>query len=79
MPSFKDKVIVGPHNHPLSLDSANSVKTFIRNTAKIFRRKAIAITDHGTMGAIIEADAYAKELKEEGLDITIIPGIELYL
>jgi DNA polymerase-3 subunit alpha len=74
------KPIVPPHTHPLSLDSGNSVKQFIKASAKTFGHKAIAITDHGTMGAIIEAYEYSKELKKkEGLDITIIPGIELYL
>lgn len=77
---FKDLTIVGPHNHPFSLDSGNSVKNFIKAAAKDFGRKAIAITDHGTMGAIIEAHEYAKDLKKkENLDIKIIPGIEIYL
>lgn len=75
-----DKPIVGPHNHPLSLDSGNSVKQFIKAAAKDFGRTAIAITDHGTMGAIIEAHEYTKELKKkDNLNITVIPGIELYL
>jgi len=75
-----DRQIVGPHNHPLSLDSGNSVKQFIRAAAKDFGRSAIAITDHGTLGAIIEAHDYTKELKKkENLDIKIIPGVELYL
>lgn len=74
------KPIVGPHNHPLSLDSGNSVKQFIKSSAVHFKRPAIAITDHGTMGAIIEAFEYSKELKKkENIDIEIIPGIELYL
>lgn len=74
------KPIVGPHNHPLSLDSGNSVKQFLRAAAKDFGRTAIAITDHGTMGAIIEAHDYVKELKKkENIDITVIPGVELYL
>lgn len=80
MSDFKNKVIVGPHNHPLSLDSGNSVQQFLRASAKDFGRTAIAITDHGTMGAIIEAHEYTKELKKkENLDLKIIPGIELYL
>ena len=38
------------------------------------------MTDHGTIGAIIEAHEYTKLLKkEENLDIKIIPGVELYL
>lgn len=75
-----DKPIVGPHNHPLSLDSGNSVKQFIKAAAKDFGRTAIAITDHGTLGAIIEASDYVKELKKkENLDIKVIPGVELYL
>lgn len=74
------KPIIGPHNHPLSLDSGNTVKYFIRTAAKDFGRPAIALTDHGTLGSIIEAHEYTKELKKkEDLDITIIPGIELYL
>lgn len=80
MLNFKDKIIVGPHNHPLSLDSGNSVKQFIKSAAQDFGRKAIALTDHGTMGSIIEAIDYSKELKKkDNLDIKIIPGIELYL
>ena len=72
--------IVNPHSHPLSLDSGNSVKQFIKSAAKDFGRTAIGITDHGTIGAIIEAHEYTKELKKkENLDITIIPGVELYL
>jgi DNA polymerase III alpha subunit len=77
---FKNMAIVGPHNHPFSLDSGNSVKQFIRSAAKDFGRTAIGITDHGTIGAIIEAHEYAKDLKKkENLDIKIIPGVELYL
>jgi DNA polymerase III subunit alpha len=80
MSNIFKKTIVGPHNHPLSLDSGNTVKQFIRAAAKDFGRTAIAITDHGLMGAIIEAHDYTKELKKkENLDITVIPGVELYL
>jgi len=77
---LNDHKIIGPHNHPLSLDSGNSVKQFIKAAAIDFGRPAIAITDHGTMGAIIEAHEYAKELKKkENVNIQIIPGVELYL
>ena len=80
MPDFKDKVIFGIHNHALSLDSGNSVQQFIRAAAKDFGRTAIALTDHGTIGAIIEAHEYTKELKKkENIDIQIVPGVELYL
>src|SRR5271154_5232555 len=80
IPNFGDRTIIGPHNHPLSLDSGNSVNQFIYAAAKDFGRKAIALTDHGTIGAIIEAHEYTKELKKkENLDINIIPGVELYL
>lgn len=72
--------IIPPHTHPLSLDSGNSVQAFIKAAAKDFNKKKIAVTDHGTIGAIIEAIDYSKALKKkEDLDITIIPGVELYL
>ena len=79
-PNFNGRTIVGPHNHPLSLDSGNSVQQFIRAAAKDFGRTAIALTDHGTIGAIIEAHEFTKDLKKkEDIDIKIIPGVELYL
>ncbi len=78
--SFKDLTIFGPHNHPASLDSGNSVENFIESAAVDFGRKAIAITDHGTLGAIIEAQDIAKKLKKKkNIDIAIVPGIELYI
>lgn len=78
--NIKNLQIIPPHTHPLSLDSGNTVKQFIKSAAKDFNKKAVAVTDHGTLGAIIEAHDYSKELKKkENLDIKIIPGIELYL
>jgi len=78
---FNNKTIVGPHNHVSgSLDSGNSTQDFIRSAAKDFGRTAIAITDHGMMSALLEAHDFSKELKKkENINITIIPGIEIYL
>jgi len=56
MKKITDKTIFGVHNHPLSLDSGNTVKHFLTSAAKDFGRTSIAITDHGQLGAIIEAD-----------------------
>lgn len=39
--------------------------------------KAIALTDHDTVGGIEEAVAAAEELKEQGIEIEIIAGTEL--
>lgn len=68
------------HAHPSSLDSGDSIENFIRSAAVDFNRKALAVTDHGTLGAIIESVEYSKKLKkEENIDITIVPGVEIYL
>jgi len=56
MKKITDKTIFGVHNHPLSLDSGNTVKHFLTSAAKDFGRTSIAITDHGQLGAIIEAE-----------------------
>lgn len=77
--SFKDLTIFGVHNHPQSLDSGNSVEQFITAAAVDFGRKAIAVTDHGTIGAIIESQEIAKKLKKKKIDITVVPGVELYI
>lgn len=78
--SFRDLTIFGPHNHPMSLDSGNSVEQFITSAAVDFGRKAIAVTDHGTLGAIIESQEIAKNLKKKkNVDISVVPGVELYL
>ena len=77
--SFKDLTIFGPHNHPLSLDSGNTVESFLRSAAVDFGRKAIAVTDHGTLGAIIEAHDFSKKLLKKNIDIKVVPGVELYL
>lgn len=72
--------VVGVHNHPLSLDSGCSVEAFVTDSAVDFQRKYMAITDHGTIGAILEAQEVAQKLKKNGTaDITIIPGVEAYL
>lgn len=72
--------IIPPHTHPLSLDSGNSVKAFLKAAAKDFGKTTIAITDHGTIGAVLECIDYAKELKKkDNLNLTVIPGVELYL
>jgi DNA polymerase III subunit alpha len=77
---FKDLTIFGPHNHPMSLDSGNSVDQFITAAAVDFGRKAIAVTDHGTLSAIIEAQEISKTLKKKkDINITVVPGVELYL
>lgn len=77
---FNNKVIFGPHNHPQSLDSGNTVEYFLKSAAKDFNRKAIALTDHGSMGAIIESIEISKKMKEsEGIDLKVVPGIELYI
>jgi DNA polymerase-3 subunit alpha len=77
--NFKDLTIFGPHNHPLSLDSGNTVEGFLRSAAVDFGRKAIAVTDHGTLGAIIEAHDFSQKLLKKNIDIKVVPGIELYL
>jgi len=77
--NFKDLTIFGPHNHPLSLDSGNTVEGFLRSAAVDFGRKAIALTDHGTLGAIIEAHDFSKKLLKKNIDIKVVPGVELYL
>ena len=81
MSRFNNKTIVGPHNHVSgSLDSGNSTQDFIKSAAKDFGRNAIAITDHGMMSALLEAHDFSKDLKKkENINITIIPGIEIYL
>lgn len=63
--NIKNLQIIPPHTHPLSLDSGNTVKQFIKSAAKDFNKKAVAVTDHGTLGAIIEAHDYSKELKKK--------------
>ncbi len=79
-PDFKGRAIFSVHTHPLSLDSGNTPENFIKSAALDFGRKAIALTDHGTMGAIIESHEYAKKLKKDKIaDITVVPGIEIYL
>lgn len=74
-----NRAIFGPHNHPRSLDSGNTPEEFIRSAAVDFGRKAIAITDHGDMGAIIQLDEFSKILAQKGIDIKVVPGLEAYV
>jgi DNA polymerase III subunit alpha len=78
--TYTNRPIVGPHNHVTSsLDSGNSTPTFLKAAAKDFGRTAIAITDHGMIGSLIEAHQVSKDLKKDGIDIKVIPGVELYI
>nr|WP_212963761.1 PHP domain-containing protein [Siminovitchia fordii] len=75
-----------PHNHTSRsnfrlLDSTNSVEDLILTSAEL-GHKGIAITDHETVSAHVEAIQVTEKLKKEGKiprDFKLILGNEIYL
>ncbi len=64
------------HVHSNISDGTMSPEELVRHAAQN-GLIAIALTDHDSVEGIAEAKRTAEELKKEGLNITVIPGIEI--
>lgn len=70
------RVELHAHTNMSAMDGICDVKDLVKQAAK-WNHKAIAITDHVAVQSFPDAQKIQKILKEQGIDIKIIYGIEL--